>query len=293
MTPATTATATLSPDVTARASRAPRAAIVFDRLRPPLKVLMALALRSKADERSFLNAAKRVFQRHGINPNPVGAANSKTGVPGTYRPITTEDGWTSCPGTCPYLSDCYAQQYFTGHWQSQASLNLWESLASAAIAIVVARRSETIARLHVAGDLGLNKRSLDHDYVDGLVWLGRYFRRAWGKSPIAYTYTHWPEEKLGDTLLRLRDVGIHVRESDKWGPNGAVVAPHDHIPTLRKATGLDLVLCPAQLTHNHVQCADCRICWEYPNKVIVFEPHGAKRGTVEQTARKVMVDALC
>lgn len=265
---------------------------LFERLLAPVRELMAKNRAVTATDQAFLEMAHRIFRAHGVVPNPVGTKNPKTGTPGTYRPISNAAGQTTCPGNCPFREDCYAQQSFVGYHQGRSNDGILESLASVAIAIVLGRRMGTVARLHISGDFGRDADSIDFDYIDGLVWLGKRFRQAWGKSPIGYTYTHWTEADLGDTILRLRDVGIFVRESDKWGPGGAVIAPHDHIPTLRKATGLDLVLCPAQLTHNSTQCADCRICWEYPEKVIVFEPHGPTRATVEESARKVMVDAL-
>lgn len=219
----------------------------------------------------------------------------KTGTPGTYRPITLDAfGRTTCPRECPYTADCYAQQSFVGWHQSRASSEALPSLASAAIAMVLAKRIGTLARLHISGDFGKTSRLIDNEYIEGLLWLARKLRERWPAAAVAYTYTHFPVEKFiqadGRNLLQeMEEVGISVRVSDKWGHNGAVVAPHSRIPEWRKSTGLDLVLCPAQLTHNAVQCADCRLCWERPAKVIVFEPHGSMKNSISRKAEKVRV----
>lgn len=213
---------------------------------------------------------RRALDKHGVPRNPFGDANSKTGAPGTYRPVGK-----SCP-TCPYSpttgnGSCYASGGKVAMQAQRATTDLASSIYSAAAVMVHARRSGTVARLHVSGDFG--ESVVDLDYVDGLIDAAHAVNDASGMprgTVVAWSYTHHVD---GDWRARLAAAGIAVRLSDKVGEWGAVVVPFSDVVQLR-ATGTRIAKCPAQL--RDVKCIDCRLCWERPEVTIAFDPHGAR-----------------
>lgn len=134
----------------------------------------------------------------------------------------------------------------------------------------------TVARLHVSGDFTRND-ALDLDYLGALEQLGRHLQAAWQswEAPLAWTYTHHTREQLGEWHERLALAGIRIRFSDQLGHDGVIVAPFDLVEQLRERhPGLTLAKCPAQLSKDTYNCIDCKLCWEKPEVVIVFQPHG-------------------
>lgn len=201
---------------------------------------------------------------------PVGDGDVKTASPGTYRPV----GGT-CPSTCPFLGNgCYAEGGNVALHQRRARAERDAALIGAAIAMVWARVSGRVARLHVSGDVG---QTWDVQYLAGLRELAIEVNTQSGAkrgTPVAWTYTHHEMDRHRLEHLRmLASVGgIHVRRSDHLGTNGVIVMPFAEVPQVRRETGVRLAKCPAQLRDTN--CSDCTLCWTRPDLTIVFDPHG-------------------
>ena len=116
---------------------------------------------------------------------------------------------------------------------------------------------------------------VDWSYVDALAALcaeyARQTRRTPDAGPLAWTYTH-EEDPATVEELRRRLPWIAIRHSDHDGHGGAIVLPFERVSELRKV-GLSPLKCPAQRVEG-VTCATCRACWEQPQRLIVFDPHG-------------------
>ena len=229
---------------------------------------------------------RKVARKHGP-VNPFGDGDKKIKAPGNYGPIT--GARSSCPNGCPLRPNgkakCYGTDGNVGTHERRASADTWPKLAAAACAVCWAQATGRVARLHVSGDLmAPDGERFDGAYVRGLQRIGALFGGADNRT-VAWTYTHAPDDVVTATVRRrLRVAGIHVRQSDRWGSNGAVVAAFANVPRLRVATLLPLVKCPAQLTHNAIDCQRCTRCWTQPNEVIVFDPHGGSGKSVAARA---------
>lgn len=200
---------------------------------------------------------------------PVGAGNSKTGTPGTYRPVGP-----SCP-PCPLAAGCYARFGPVGLHQARAGVGAEASVTAAMIAMVAAIRAETVARLHVSGDFYQHSQ-LDVAYLQLLVDCTAQLRRLLSPTPpLAWTYTHIARREFEPWRLRLEAVGIEVLYSGHHGAGGALVWPHARLDELRASQpDTTVVACPAQT--RSASCRDCGLCWQARRKAlcIVFDPHG-------------------
>ena len=209
---------------------------------------------------------------------PVGDGDAKTASPGTYRPVGG-----SCPKSCPYLDDgCYAQGGNVNTHQRRAQESIEAAANGAALAMVWARQTGRVARLHVSGDGKAvdGPEAFSPKYADLLCAAADAVNRMSGQpqgTVCAWSYTHFPvgAGRTGQLIERLASHGIIVRASDKLGHGGAVVMPFADVPAVRKATGVKLAKCPAQL--GDTDCNACRLCWTRPDLTIVFSPHGATK----------------
>lgn len=126
-------------------------------------------------------------------------------------------------------------------------------------------------------------QSIDWQYITALQILGeacglpqRHIGD--GGRTVAWTYTH--EDDAGTVAaLRLMLPWLSIRHSDHSGRMGAVVVERDEVPALR-AEGLRPLVCPA--TRMQTDCQRCRACWERPDRLIVFPPHGAGKKKLRQ-----------
>lgn len=201
--------------------------------------------------------------------DPVGAGNSKTGTPGTYRPVGP-----SCP-PCPLDASCYARFGPVGIHQARASTDAAASVTAAMIAIVAAIRADTVARLHVSGDF-YRHGHLSTSYLQLLIECAEVLRIVLAPTnPLAWTYTHVSRDEFEPWRLKLERVGIEVLYSGQHDVGGALVYPHERIAELRTARpDVTVVACPAQT--RSVSCRDCGLCWQARRTrlCIVFDPHG-------------------
>ena len=222
----------------------------------------ALTAQSPARLRSLVVASGAV--------NPAGSGNSKTALPGTYRPVGD-----TCPQACPLLNQgCYAQQGNTALHARRASALSAPSLRSALLAMVEAARGGTVARLHVSGDFLGPDGELDTEYVDGLIVIAKVLGERFPRTKVlAFTYTH--VTGIDDTIEALRNVGIVVRRSGRPEPWGAVVLPKSaNYPAAARAVGA--TYCPAQAAKDvgqYVTCQDCTLCWTR-DRLVAFRPDG-------------------
>jgi hypothetical protein len=261
-----------------------------DRLLEVLFSLYADRLHDMPPMDVFVQAARERVKREGYPSNPVSRRDAKTGCPGTYRPVEGRNGDSTCP-PCPYRDACYGQASFVGFHQSIATGDLTASLVAAACAFVTAARYWTAARLHIAGDFANQDGQVDWPYVAGLELVASKILQEFdGIEHLAFTYTHFQGTEAQIIIDRLRPVGIVVRKSDAWEPGGAVVRDFADVPALRRATGLDLILCPAQISKS-VTCASCTLCWTRPTRTIVFAPHGPTKNHVRKAAAARFIEA--
>lgn len=220
--------------------------------------------------------------------NPVGDGDAKTASPSTYRPVgdTCPDGSSEHIGRCRYLGNgCYAEGGNVRMHQIRAGADLDASVNAAAVAMAWAVRTGRMARLHVSGDF-VRAGRVDHRYIARLGLLADAVNRAAGRpvgTAIAWSYTHIPADVFEGYRVRLEKHGIHVRISDHSGAHGAIVRDFDSMP----GSGVRYLKCPAQLPQEST-CAECRACWERPDRTIVFEPHGAARNKARAAALRVL-----
>lgn len=213
-----------------------------------------------------------------IDMVPVGAGDAKTGTTGTYRPVIS-----TCPVTCPQMEGCYALGGNVGIHQRRATESMDAAVNAAVVAIIAARKAGLgAARLHVSGDFGRSDAEVDC-YVRKLVLALIQLRKAtgWG-GVLAWTYTHHPRAMYWAPLLRA--LGVHVRESEKLGRNGAVVVSDFEPDTMRRVRAespAPVAKCPAQL--RDTTCVECRLCWERPDVAIAFAAHGVFKRKVKAT----------
>lgn len=228
---------------------------------------------TKGQEKA-IKKGRKALQDAGFNPNPVGAGNSKTELPGTYRPVGK-----SCPSSCALLgAGCYAQKGRVALAQVRAETDLSRDLSSAGLAMTVAVETEAgPARLHVAGDM-LREGALDKPYMEGLKEMAKAVRKN-GKAirpntTMAFGYSH--ANLSEEDLSSFRDAGIVIRPSlDKApAPGGAFVAEKDfsNFKEIKLANpGVKVAKCREQL--EGISCAKCRLCWERTDLCILFAKH--------------------
>lgn len=231
---------------------------------------------------AMLAALRKAFAGAQIPCNPVGAGNSKTGVPSTYRPVGR-----TC-GRCPYLDNgCYAQHGRVHLAQRRAGDDVLASVVAAiAASLVSLRTSGSAARLHVSGDFARDG-VVDTHYVDALIEASEAIRAALGLAPNAmtmYSYTHLE----GLDIERLAAAGITVLKSDALVAGGCILAEHSELGALRKSNpSLRFVACAAQASGGKVTCAQCQFCPKALAKgyTVVFEPHGTKASAAREASQ--------
>ena len=238
--------------------------------------------RGKRTLGSSVDRGRRALQRAGYQINPVGPDASKLGVPGTYRPVGL-----SCPPACALLGICYADDGHVAIAARRSDITLERSLAASTIAIISAMWCDTWARLHVSGDFG---QTPDELYIDGLVDIGSRAQSRYGRADVAWTYTHHTRGLFEPYRLLLAAAGVQVVYSldmPATGKGCAFIVPMGELRSYagqRLPDGARLVACPAQLTHNRVQCAQCGACPEAWQRglSIVFGAHGRSSHVIER-----------
>ena len=256
-----------------------------------LEELIAYADRAahNVTSRTLGDRMRKIARTYGPT-NPVGDGDAKTGAPGTYRPVGD-----TCPLSCAHHPEnngtCYALFHNVNRHQRRAIVDVDAALRSSSVAIVWAVATDRVARLQVSGDKGRTLQEA-RPYIDGLIAIGEQVRAHYGQdTDCAWSYTALPD--IVATRIYLRQLseraGIHVRLSGHNGYNGAIVYPHDRVyETQRGQTWFGSqaqpLKCPAQLTHNAVDCQTCKACWTRPHRVIVFDPHGPRKRLATETA---------
>ncbi len=244
-------------------------------------VVELCARESNASTRSEIARGRLLAKQHKLPCNPVGAGNTKTGVPSTYRPV----GQT-CPADCPFLDgSCYALHGHVNLQQQRATPSSLASLTSAAVAMVTAVRAGTSARLHVSGDFALPDGSLDLEYVFGLCEIAQLIRHLLDptRGPLAWGYTHLHERDFEPYRLLLKACDIEILYSDRAIVGGVMTWPFEELEGLHEEfPHLQLVRCREQLD-DKLTCNECRLCWDAGSKglTIVFDPHGPRQQQIE------------
>jgi hypothetical protein len=254
---------------------------------------VGLDCRDRVGARTTLKRAREAIRAIGVEPAPVGIGNGKVGGVSTYRGIKE-----TCPPSCPLFLKCYASEGNVNLHQLRAGGDVVSSVAAFAIgcALVVAGHADAV-RLHTSGDFGIEPEPSvpDPDYVEGLKMVSSIVRvgaRLRGNlesdgGTLAWTYTHLPPSPERDYMIRsLRAHSIEVLISDEIRAGGAIVMPHNMVPTLRKALraqSIDVhpIRCPEQTAKakgRSVSCAQCRLCYDGTAKrrLIVFDPIGGE-----------------
>lgn len=218
--------------------------------------------------------------------NPVGNQNAKTGCLGTYRPVGD-----TCPDTCQFLDNgCYAQSGNVALHQRRASLELRNSLNSAALALALGAVKHEIVRLHVSGDFVTNSngsKEIDIDYILGLIEICKFLNDSGFSGILGYTYTHIPKDQFQPYKDMLSDY-ISVMYSDYLGAGGAVVWPHEDRNLIRQKTDAKVYMCPSQRTDGEIKCKECKLCFDNPqkkNRLVIFDPHGSSAKKIKRRIR--------
>lgn len=226
--------------------------------------------------------------------NPVGDGDAKTASPSTYRPVGS-----TCPidpsselGTCPYWgAGCYAQGGNVNLHQRASSEDVDPSLASAIVGMIWALRSDRLCRLHVSGDFLLDGK-VDRAYITGLARVADTINELAGRekgTALAWSYTHLAPKVAKGYVSYLASHGIIVRISDHAAAGGAVVHRFDTLQDLKSVNPeIKFMKCPAQLGNHDRTCAECRACWERPERTIVFDPHGPAHRKAERASLAVL-----
>lgn len=211
--------------------------------------------------------------------NPMGTRNGKTASPGTYRPVGV-----TCPSTCPHLGvDCYAQEGRVMLAQRRAEGALAPSLWSVVVALEVARRDHSMARIHVSGDFMLEGK-VDRVYAEHVLQICKAYGGTRDR-PTAWGYTAIREADLGTRLLdRMWEAGLALRLSGAEGSRGAlVVDAEDKEDFRRQARELGGFACPAQLGAS-VTCRSAGYCCARVDKPVVFNRHGMSGDRIRRQA---------
>lgn len=152
------------------------------------------------------------------------------------------------------------------------------SVISAAIGMTWAARVGKKCRLHVSGDFVAHGR-IDHRYIAQLGIVCDNMRLVADQAGVdvgeklAWTYCHIPEPTFAPYKRYLDRKGIHVRLSDHIGVDGCIVCDFALLDRIKSHLPRKCVKCPAQLSHA-ITCDQCGICWERPEYIVVFDPHG-------------------
>lgn len=191
--------------------------------------------------------------------SPVGDANKKTNSPGTYRRVGK-----TCPTSCEFLeSGCYAKagRVALSHNRDQGDREA--AVRSFMVGAVSALRRNKLVRVHVSGDFGSNNK-VDHEYVHSISEAAEELKRLAHVPYVAWGYTHFSP---GPWVELLRESGVALRLSGREGMWGATVR------SSRKLRKAGEFICPAQLSE-HMNCNNCRLCWERPDLTVAFLPEG-------------------
>jgi len=285
-----------------RATIATIAAIALD---------VGLDCRDRVGARTTLKRARAAMRAIGVTvdgstgtdlePYPVGIGNGKIGGVSTYRGIKE-----TCPPSCPLFLKCYASEGNVNLHQLRAGGDVVSSVAAFAIgcALVVAGHADAV-RLHTSGDFGVEPDPSvpDPDYIEGLAMVAEavivgaklkcHSDSQSDPRCLAWTYTHLPPSPQRDDMIdRLRSCSIEVLVSDEIRAGGAIVMPHDMVPTLRRALraqSIDVhpIRCPEQTAKakgRSVTCAQCALCYDASAKrrLIVFDPIGGEARKSQQ-----------
>lgn len=244
----------------------------------------------------------------GVTPNPIGGGNSKTDLPGSYRPTGP-----TCPPGCPWLDQkraasehssfdetvkrdgkggCYTQTGNVALHQRRASVETRESAFAAFIAMVTAALTGVPARLHVSGGFAKPDGGVDAEYIDALCAGASFVGRKYKRELVAFTYTAFSDAVFDEYRARLADAGIRVLSSNSRQAGGSLVRPTvGELRAMRaelRADGLTLMLCPAQLTHNGITCRECVrrtggcTTAHLEGRVIGFSAQGQTRRRIER-----------
>jgi hypothetical protein len=199
------------------------------------------------------------------------SGNAKTGP----IPVSTTEK-SSCPGTCPFLSQCYADfGPLALHWNRIPERGMeWADFARK----IAALPRGQLWRHNQAGDLPASPAGrLRAETLRALV-------RA-NKGRRGFTYTHHTLTTQNVALLREANAGgftvnvscetvAQVDRARALSLPAVLVAPAVG-KGYSTAGGHPLRNCPAT-QFEHINCANCGICAKSDREtVIVFPPHGA------------------
>jgi hypothetical protein len=228
----------------------------------------------------LVSRARKWRKNAGIEADPFGVGNKKTGVPSTYRKVGP-----TCPVTCPWLENgCYAQDGKVKMASDKSSDDTDRSLMAAAGAMATAAKLGTVARLHVSGDF-LRDGKVDVGYVLGLLDIAEELQDRGYEGIRAWAYTHIPPSEF-EPYRALLQGAVEVLYSDVEEAGGAVVWEHSRIDELKaRNPDVQVVKCLAQTTGGSRDCKSCGLCWKARDNdwLIAFDPHGPRVRKVRET----------
>lgn len=203
------------------------------------------------------------------------SGNAKLTTEHRKRPfIATWQGKNTCPGSCPFLSRCYAANGPSNiQWNKlRGRVNATEFRKGILAAFVESKLSRPRLRVSTAGDLVPTTLRAVFDAVHAAVKAG--------KRPLVIGYTHnWrnldPAYAAIPGMMRIRasvDTIPEKMEAERAGWSTAVTINWEHEAGRHKTRGKDLQVCPQQ-TGDKADCFSCMACVT-PNHSIGFRIHG-------------------
>lgn len=234
-------------------------------------------------------AIREAYRREGIECAAFGDSDSKTGLPGFYRPVGVVHG--TCPHDCYLLPasqeeayPCYAHGGRVVLIAKRSPISVEAAVASfVACSVVAMVRDKHPSRMFISGD-GCRNGRVDNDLFEALFRAADAVAAELGvDGPVAYGYTQikvesstiqWEARKHHLTLLRSRYPG----------PGGAVVWPITHLQELREMFP-EVKFKPCLHYLEGLRCRQCSLCHKAVDRghCVVLQPVGNNRRRLKQT----------
>lgn len=221
--------------------------------------------------------------------DPIGDRDSKTLLPGLYRPVG-ESGTGTCPRDCELAGDCYAGRGYVWVAARRSSGSaLAFGVAAVGVGVLSVLRDRHPGRVLVSGDL-CRDGAADPEAITALALAGQEVRRVTGEQgDVLYGYTHLRDAAI---VASLAESGVVLLRSGLYEPGCAVVYPVSRIDDLREQhPGLRFVACP-HATHG-TPCRVCAVCHTAPRRgvTVVLEPSGNRAARLTKRLLEAPVGA--
>jgi len=236
-----------------------------------------------AQEKRPLDKIRDAFRKRDMWCLPMGEGDSKTRLPGFYRPLGV---WGSCPKSCPLLRDggrrCYAFSGYVVLHARRATLGVRDAVnAFVATSVVSLTVHDRPSRMFVSGD-GCFEGKVDEHLFDRLCKAADMVAGALGRvGPVAYGYTRIPDSEA--LQRRLSEHHIELLRSGHPGPGGTVIWPITHMRELQERYP-ETEFAPCLHYTKRTPCSRCYRCVTARKlrRCVVLNPIGNHAKTIKQ-----------